>query len=196
MITGAQNVDLSVAQMLVGSATTIALTSIDGSAATGKLSITDAGTAVNALTIKGGSAADTITVSSKGATITGGVGADNFVVTAAVAGSTTAPIVTTITDAASSDKITFVDKGTEVFNTVKVNVSAATDLLSALNLVTTGNGGTNGIISYFQFGGDIYVVEDNGAGSTLDEADVVVKLTGTYDLSTATGAGTHIITLA
>jgi len=104
--------------------------------------------------------------------------------------------MTTITDAAVGDKITFVNQGAETFAATKLNVNAATTLTDALNIAAAGDGSTNGAISWFQYGGNTYIVEDNSAGATFGAGDIVVKLTGLVDLSTATGAGTHIITLA
>jgi S-layer protein len=46
-----------------------------------------------------------------------------------------------------------------------------------------------GAISWFQFGGDTYVVENAGVAGTLNfenGIDSIVKLTGAIDLSTAT----------
>ncbi len=202
-ITGASNLDLTFAAGF-GSTTSpqTGVSSVDGSAATGKLSInlTNVVSATAGLTVKGGSAADTITTSASATTLTGGAGADNFVVAAAVAGSTTAPVITTITDAAAGDKLTLIDKGTETFTTTKVDVSTATALfggtVNALDLASTGDGSTNGIVKWFQYGGNTYVVQDVTAAATFAATDLVVKLTGLVDLSTATGAGTNVLTLA
>jgi Domain of unknown function (DUF4214) len=182
---------------------------IDGSAATGKLNIDISGgtftTAAAGITVKGGTAADTLTTGTVASTLTGGAGNDSFVVSAAKYGTS---VVTTITDAAVGDKITFADQGTETFTTTKINVAAATNLATALGIaVSSVDGSTNGAIEWFQYGGNTYIVEVNGLtalgagahGAALTDAgafDVVVKLTGTIDLSTATGAGTNIITLA
>jgi hypothetical protein len=204
VITGDKNLDFTfTAQSLVGTATTLALQSIDGSAATGKLAIT---TGNQTGTVLGGTAADTITVGNQGMTLTGGAGADNFVVAnalyAASSNGATTPFtpasaaVTTITDLASGDKITLVDKGTETFAATKLNVSAAQNLTDALNIAAAGDGSTNGAVSWFQYGGNTYLVEDNTAGATIAVTDVVVKLTGLLDLSTATGVGTNVITMA
>jgi S-layer protein len=146
-----------------------------------------------ASTVDLGAGNDIVVTSAHASTITGGAGTDDF----RVALSLSAANITTITDAAAGDKITFVDHGAEVFNATKVNVAAATTLTDALNLAAAGDGGTtNSIISWFQYGGNTYIVEDNSAGATFGANDIVVKLNGTIDLSTAAGAGTHIITLA
>lgn len=180
---------------------------IDGSAATGKLSINTANVVADdkagvGLTIKGGSAGDTITLAQKatvdagagndkivsaaaGGTFTGGAGNDTFDVKAAVGQ------VVTITDfTVGADKLTLKDQGTEVFTSAKIDVSAATDLTAALNLASTADGSVNAQVKWFQYGGDTYVVQDLSAGATFDTAhDIAVKLTGTLDLSTLTVSG-------
>jgi len=188
-----------------GTAGATGLSSIDASAATGKvnLTLTGVGISTTGLTVTTGSGADTITVGNLGATastsVKTGAGADNVDVSLTLgvigSGATTAAH-TTITDFAAGDKITFVNQGTEVFTSTKVDVSAANDFEAAINLTMTGDGSTNGIIKWFQYGGNTYIVEDNSAGATVAAGDVVVKLTGLIDLSNATGNGTNVITLA
>jgi S-layer protein len=176
------------------------VSSIDGSAATGKLGITltNVVAATAGLTVKGGSADDTITtIASQATTLTGGAGKDSFVVGATVYGGSA--FVTTITDFANSgDKITFADKGTETWTSTKKDVSAATTLATALGIaIGTANGSANGAHAWFQYGGNTYIVEcmtdkSGGAGTDASATDLVVKLTGLVDLSTATfaaGAG-------
>jgi hypothetical protein len=66
-----------------------------------------------------------------------------------------------------------------------VDVSAAADLKSALNLAAAGNGGTNSAIVTFEFGNDTYVLVDNSASKTLGVGDSVIKLIGHHDLTAA-----------
>ncbi|MDD2844655.1 MAG: hypothetical protein PHT57_06840 [Rhodoferax sp.] len=208
-ITGASNLDLTFVAGANGfgslTAPNTGVSLIDGSAATGKLAINVGGvTAATAgLTVKGGLAADTLTTSTFATTLSGGAGADTFTVAASVVGTATpaGAVITSITDAASADKIVFADKGTEVFTTTKVDVSTATALIggttNALDLALAGDGSTNGAIKWFQYGGNTYVVEDLTAGATVAITDVVVKLTGLIDLSTASyDATTNALTLA
>jgi S-layer protein len=174
---------------------------IDGSAATGKLSIdlTNVTPATAGIEVKGGSAADTLTTSTFATKLTGGAGADNFVVAAAVANSTSNPVITTITDfTVGTDKITFADQGTETFAATKVDVSTATALfggtVNALDLAATANGSTNAAITWFQYAGDTYIVEDRSASTTAFTAsDIVVKLSGLVDLSTLTVADFNFV---
>jgi len=87
------------------------------------------------------------------------------------------------------DSITLISKGTEVGVTGGVltatvtNVSVAGTFLEALDIASAGDGTTNGIVTWFQYGGDTYLVQDNSGSATNDIAtDVVVKITGTVDL--------------
>lgn len=205
-ITGASNLDLTFASFGTSGATT-GVSSIDGSAATGKLSINVGGVAAAAagLTVKGGSAADTLTTSTFATTLTGGAGADTFNVAAAVVGTATpaGAVITSITDAAATDKILFANLGTEVFTTTKLDVSTATALIggtvNALDLAAAAaDSTTNGQITWFQYGGNTYVVQELGANAAvIGTDDIVVKLTGLIDLSTASyDAAANALTLA
>lgn len=211
-ITGARNLDVDFVGF--GTAGTNGVSSIDGSAATGRLNIdtTNVNIATAGLTVKGGSANDTITlaqkatvetgagddtvvVSANGATITTGAGTDTVNVKAAVLGSTVAAsaVITSVTDfTVGTDKLTLVDRGTEVFTSTKVDVSTATALIggtvNALDLALAGDGSTNGLVKWFQYAGDTYVVQDLTAGATAAATDIVVKLTGLIDLSGQTVA--------
>ncbi|WP_027996328.1 hypothetical protein [Simplicispira psychrophila] len=207
VITGDHALSLGITQAAASATASSALTSIDGSAATAALTITVGAVTTglqSAYTIKGGSANDVITVAttagatSVGATVTTGAGNDNVNVTAATAQVATAAFqFTTITDFQKGDSLTFVNHGTEVFNAAAVNVSTAVTLEAAVNLASLGDGATaNSIISWFVYGGNTYVVEDNSAGITFTAADNIVKLTGILDLSASTGAGTNVITFA
>lgn len=180
-ITGAQNLNLSF-EAGFGSTTApqTGVSSIDGSAATGALNINIANVvaATAGLTVKGGTAADTLTTSTFASTLTGGAGNDNFV----VAGSAGVANMTTITDFTKGDKVTL--SGSSSFATTKVDVGAVSTLTAALDLAAAGTTGTNA--AWFQYGGNTYIVEDNNAATTFNAADVVVKLSGLVDLSTST----------
>lgn len=207
VVTGAANLDLAFTGFGSTTAPATGVSSIDGSAATGKLAINVAGvTAATAgLTVKGGSAIDTLTTSTFSTTLAGGAGADNFVVTATTAGAVATAAtqaVTTITDIGAGDTITFTIGTTNVFTSAKVDVSTATALsggsINAYDLAVSAAGDTNNQITWFQYGTDTYIVNHAGASATdLDTADVIVKLTGLHDLSTAVFAegGTAASTL-
>lgn len=169
---------------------TTATSSIDGSAATASLGIdtTNVAAAATGLTIKGGTAADTLTIA-QAATVTGGTGADKFIVTSQVlAAADAADIVAklvTITDFGKGDSIDLLSAsagGSAVSVGTLFNAAAAGSLLAAANLALAG--GTVASIKAFAFGGDTYLVADATGLGSLGAGDVMVKLTGTIDLST------------
>ncbi len=209
-VTGASNLDLTFAAGF-GSTTAPAtgVSLIDGSAATGKLSINVAGItpAAVGITVKGGTAVDTITTSTFSTTLYGGTGADNFIVAGTTAGNVASVIgqnVTTIADIGTGDVITFTIGGANVFTTAKVDVSTATGLsgasINAYDLAVSAAGNTNNQITWFQYNGDTYIVNHVGASNDLDTGDTIVKLVGIHDLSTAAfvegGAGASTLTIA
>lgn len=199
-ITGSQKLTLSFSAS--GSAGD-GVSLIDGSAATGDLTIKTNGVTADSklgLTVKTGSGADsitlagkatvdagagddTITSSAQGGTFTGGDGKDTFNVAAAKGSDN----MVTITDfVAGTDKLAFADKGTETFD--KAIVSGAQSLEDALNAAAAGDGSVNGALSWFQYGGDTYIVQDLSTDATFQRGDIVVKLVGEHDLSDMTVA--------
>lgn len=192
-ITGAADLTLTTKATAIGS-------KVDGSAATGKLTLTGNNAAFSAGsslgdTLIGGTAADTLKASINNATLTGGAGNDKFDVSVAIGGTTSQ---TLITDFTKGDSIILgAGAGTEVFTKTKVDVSAATTLAAALDLAAAGTGAVNGIVKWFVFGDNTYVVADNTAGATFAVTDQAVKLTGVLDLSTSTfDAAANTLTFA
>jgi S-layer protein len=202
-VTGSQDLVLSFTTAFGTANATTGFSLLDASAATGGVTVNTAniGSLTAGFSVKTGAGADTINLvgGTQITTITTGAGKDTVNVAASVnvigSGATTA-VYTTIADAVagSGDKIAFADHGAEVFNSTKVNVDAATDLGAALTLATQNAGGANSQISWFQYGGNTYVVENNTAAG-FDATDIVVKLTGLVDLSNATNSGTHVLTI-
>jgi len=193
---------------------------IDGSAATGKLSIdtTDIGVAYAGLSVKGGANDDTI-VLAQTATVDAGAGNDSITTAAAtnsvltlgagkdtvIATSTvySTGYVTTITDIAVGDKIDFLaasTSGTAAAIGAKVTLGSTVTTLAAALDAAANSGGTSGAeINWFQYGGNTYVVFDAAASATanLSTSDVVVKLAGLVDLSTSTFNATQgLLTVA
>lgn len=203
VVTGAQNLDLAFAanfgEVNATNGTT-GVSSIDGSAATGKLAIdlTNVVSATAGTAVKGGSAADTITTKAAGAqTLTGGAGNDTFVVAASTG---VAPIVT-VADLTVGDKIdlagTIAAAGTLG---AKQDVGAAVTLATALEIANGATGAvTTTALSWFQYGGNTYVYADlpsaAPASGTLDANDNIVKITGLVDLSTSTFTTAAILTV-
>ncbi len=202
----------------------LGVATIDASAATGAVTIntTNVTAAVNGLTIKGGTAGDSITLAGHkatvdagagddtiitagaGGTLTGGAGKDTFNIAASklLAGELTEAngvVKVTITDLTAGDTIKFAahTTGTEAFNKTKVDVSGALNLDNALTAAFAGDGSTNGIINWFQFAGNTYIVEDVTVANAATAGDIVVKINGVVDLSnSAYDATSDTLTIA
>ncbi|MBO1249628.1 hypothetical protein J1777_07255 [Comamonas denitrificans] len=181
---------------------------IDGSAATGALTINtnNVTNVANAgLTVKTGAGKDSITLTQKatvdagagddlivssvaGGKFTGGAGADKFDVSAAiaVAGSlteATGAFKNAITDFSSTDSIKLLGGNTS-FTTTKIALGASvTNLDQALAQATVTPADNS--VTWFQYGADTYVVANDGTLG-FGAGDLVVKLTGLVDLTSAT----------
>jgi S-layer protein len=190
VITGAQKLDVAFAanfgEVNAGNGT-VGVSLIDGSAATGALSINEANVvaATAGLTVKGGSGADTLTTSTFSSTLTGNSGADTFNVTAAIWGqnANTGGVITTITDASPGDLIKFDTTAVNLNNTA-VNVSAATNLATALGAASTAAAVAH-TVEWFVYGGNTYLLDSAaiGTGTLVTTGDIVVKLAGQVDLT-------------
>lgn len=145
-------------------------------------------------TIKGGDGADTINGGGGLDTLTGGAGKDTFVLGAA---NTSTTVYATITDAAAGDKLDFTDYANATFTSTKLSLAATATFTDYLNTATSSTS-ADGTVSWFQFGGDTYVVQNNSNTATFfSTTDVVVKLTGLVDLSSSTlSATTAVLTIA
>jgi hypothetical protein len=71
-----------------------------------------------------------------------------------------------------------------------VNVATATNLTTAL-----GNATVNNTITWFQFGGNTYIVDGDGTSGYNASGDLVIKITGLVDLHAATLSG-NTLTIA
>jgi len=161
----------------------------------------DASLATKSVTLNGGAGNDTITGGTGADTInggdgddfiaggagldklTGGAGEDTFVAVA----NTNGNIFASILDAEAGDKIQFANHGTETFAATAVTLANTAVFQDYLNEAAKGDGSTNGAISWFQFGGNTYVVEDKSNASSFNNGtDIVIELVGIHDLSTAT----------
>jgi len=178
------------------SANTLAGENVTIKGGSGNDSLTGSGTAND--TIFGGDGADTLVYTGGSDVFTGGAGADTFDVN--TVGTKTSFL--TIADAAATDKIDFVgiSAGTIANATLgaKITLGGAATLDQYLDAAAAGDGGTNALVKWFEFGTDTYVVVDNTGGVggvTFVATDAVVKLTGTIDLSTSALAA-EVLTLA
>jgi len=209
-ITGSQDLNLTLASSLgvAGDSTNgKGVSAIDGSALTGKLTVSNANIEVingGVSTIKGGSGDDaitaaltktvvdagagddTITVSASVATtLTGGAGKDKFVLTSATAGNnaTTAPIITTITDYNRAEDTIELGDAVPFVKFVPTSGNSLIQVLTAaLNASGTPAGAETSSAIWFTYGGDTYIAKQDGTGS-IGTSDIVVKLTGNVDLS-------------
>lgn len=192
VLTGSQNIALT----LTGST---AVTSIDGSALTGTLNVTSVNT-TSATTITGGSKNDVLTAATGTTadvliggdgddtldanaglnTLTGGAGNDVFLINTA---SQNVNSYATITDFAAGDLIQFT--GSDSFQSAGVTLGATAVFQDYANAAMNAIGDDD--VAWFQFGGDTYIVMDEGGDSTtfVNGTDLVVKITGLVDLSTA-----------
>ena len=172
---------------------------------------TIAGSSTIGSTLTGGDGNDTITGGAGVDTITGGAGndsinsgagldvvdvgagTDTFVLSANANGN----VYATVTGMAAGDKIDFLaGGGAATFVSAKLSLAGTAAFADYLQAAAAGVADR---VTWFQYGGDTYVVQDVTAGATFTNgADQVVKLTGLVDLSTATidGAATNILTLA
>jgi hypothetical protein len=190
VITGNSNLTLT--------QTAAALTSVDGSAMTGILTASTNGTVSQ--TLKGGAAADSLTAAGNADVLIGGAGADRLTVGANAdlttltggAGNDTFDVsrattnvnsYATITDLTAGDKIQFEASGTS-FIASKVSLSDTAVFQDFANAAIAST--TTGQISWFQFGGNTYVIENVAHGVTFtNSTDVIVKIVGLVDLGTA-----------
>jgi Ca2+-binding RTX toxin-like protein len=149
-------------------------------------------------TIDLGAGADSILAAVGSDRITGGSGVDTYALSQA---NTSKFVYTTITDltfgatAAERDILTF-DASTnataETFTTTALSLGTNATFADYLDAGTV-SAGSEGELSWFQFSGNTYIVQDNSSNTTFDVAngDIVVELIGLLDLSVMTvGNGT------
>ncbi len=203
-----------------------ALKAIDGSAATGKLTIVagaddqiESGTyytTFSGLTITGGAGDDTIVNTAKGGVVNGGAGNDTLILAGGLTsagvkasanggdGNDTITVLggvsTTLTGGAGKDTFDATEAfGSGVVTTITDYV-LGTDTIkiagsNSLEKATTTSGTYDALLAaadtqasskavWFQFDGNTYIVGDTSSNA----ADVVVKLVGLFNLTTATAS--------
>lgn len=162
---------------------------IDGTALTGKLNVTanQAAYAANSMLgdiLIGGSNTDTLRAGLNSTKLTGNAGNDIFDVSLAVAGATAHANITTITDLTKGDAIKF-GSTAGAFTATKVDLSGAVSEQAALDALLVGN---DSDVKWGIYNGNTYIVDDVGAGNTMEAADTIVKLAGVLNLSASTFA--------
>jgi S-layer protein len=186
------------ANLTLTAASSVALTSLDGSAMTGKLVASTNGTVAE--TITGGSGADTLTAAGTADVLLGGAGNDTLAITGDLAtltggaGADTFNVANptsnvnayaTITDLASGDKIQF-DAAAAKFLASKVSLAGTAVFQDYANAAIATS--ADGDVTWFQWNGDTYIIENVAGGSATtytNNTDIIVKITGAVDLSTA-----------
>lgn len=144
--------------------------------------------------ISAGSGVDVVTVGSGSNAVTLGAGNDTLKLGAVNASSA---VFTTVKDLAAGDQI---DTGINFANTTgKLGAALTSGVNDYQTFLDAAAAKGAGVVSWFQFGGDTYLVEDNVAGSTtfVNGQDVIVKIAGLVDLSNSTLTnGAHVLTIA
>jgi S-layer protein len=164
--------------MTAGLTYTTAATAQTVTGGTGNDVLTASGTA--AQTLIGGAGNDTLVTNAGLSTLTGGLGADKFVITTPGANVN----IYATTDATIGDTIQFASLGVETFNATKLTLGSTAVFQDYANLAARGDGLTNAALSWFQFAGNTFVVEDRSEIATFDNGvDLIVQLTGLVDLS-------------
>jgi len=157
---------------------------IDASAASGAISFIGTGETNGFLVMKGGSTGDRFVGGGAQDTFTGGAGADVFV--ASTHGSKFT--FDTIADVATGDIIEGGGANAGSFNATKITLSQFATFADYLDQAAAGGGAAaTPIYSWFQYGGNTYVVVDHGAGATYDfTTDSVVEISGTKTIAATT----------
>ena len=199
-VNGAGNLNLTL------NATDTAVTLIDASKATGKLEVITLSGDLAATTVKGGAGNDTITLKGAGDVAIGGAGDDILIVSGTTATAVTltggegndtfdvsgfnslgnAGSAVTITDLQSGETIKFATTG-QNFVSSKVTLiaeSTFTEYVAEAAKVANNATGADGI-AWFQLNSNTFVVQDIDESGTFNTGDIIVKINGVKDLSTA-----------
>lgn len=193
-ITGNAKVDLT------ANTANVKLAMVDGSAMTASLTASTNGTLTQ--TIKGGAGADTLTATGSGDVLIGGAGNDTLIVTGNLA---------TLTGGAGNDTFNVADPTTSVNGYATITDLTAGDIIkfaaSADNFIASKisqadtavfqdfaneaiNSTDMGDVSWFQVGGNTYVIDNVSNGTSfVNGQDVIVKITGLVDLSKSSFSG-------
>ena len=117
--------------------------------------------------------------------LVGGEGEDSFIFSELSSNLTSLDTILDFTYSSSGfDTLTFLDQGNEIINSSSINVITATTLTEAADLASTQDGSVNGIINWFIYEDNTYVVEDLNVAVTFDDTtDTIVKLQGHINLT-------------
>lgn len=182
-------------EIALGSATSTG-SKVDGSASTGKLTITggtvslDQTKASLADVLIGGSGNDTIKASVNGGTLTGNGGNDKFDVSAAKAatGATSSSLeipVTKITDFTKGDSIQFNASGAVLEKIDLSSVAAGKTDAEIIDFIAKASTTAVNDVVWGVYNGNTYVFNEVATAGAITANDVAVKLVGALDLSTS-----------
>ncbi len=171
-----------------GNFSATALTRVDTSYSTGTTSVVIDGSKTDYI---GGAGADSVTLTAVGLNhvVKLGTGADRVIINAISPSLNNYGVIQEVHGGVT---LGFADHGNETFASAKQELAAGAGFRDYADAVIRhgGNASGNGAIGWFQFGGDTYVVESRHDGSAPTAAftsgtDIIVRLTGLVDLSTA-----------
>ncbi|MCO8164199.1 DUF4214 domain-containing protein [Pseudomonas sp. 21LCFQ010] len=189
-MTALSTVKVSGSAGLTADLSSATVTSINASGTSGNITVTfDA----NKASYIGGSGNDTLTIGvlNQDASINVGSGNDQLKLNGVQTTKLGFASVTGMS-VGTGDKIDFsAAKAGGVANSIQTTLGAKlatqVSLDAYLDAATAGDGSTTAILSWFQFGGDTYVVQDTSTNGTFDVGkDSVVKLSGTLELAAST----------
>ena len=175
---------------LDGSQTAGSLRTINASQAAAPVNIDISGTgsasngsASGGVTVLGTTGADTVAVRNY-ATVTGGGGADTIVVYAP----TSLSSVSSVTDDHAGVVVAFAGLPTLTFRGAALTTTSVQSGLDAAAAAGPG------VVSWFQSGGDTYLVADNSATTTFQAgSDFVIRLVGLHNLAASTVSGGAVV---
>jgi len=154
-------------------------------------------------TADGGAGNDTlVAMFGSRATLTGGTGANTFDVSAAKQGATTtlrdadADVASTdtinatvITDFKAGDTLkvagTSATSAVMVAGNAAVTASNAQSVWAAIDAALEASAVGTDVTTWFNFGGDTYIVTESGSTQGFTNGDIVVRLTGLHTLTAA-----------
>ncbi len=163
----------------VTSLNTTAATTITGGAGNDVLG---AATGTTADVLTGGAGNDTLTANAGLNVLTGGAGTDTFKIMTSTANANS---YATITDATKGDYVQFAVVGTPVFKQTQISLGETAVFQDFANAAVYNL--AQGEIGWFAYAGNTYIVQDAGGTTATftNSDDIIVKLTGVVDLSTA-----------
>lgn len=137
--------------------------------------------------LNGGAGDDTLTGGAGIDKLTGGAGKDKFVMTTVAANGTS---YDTITDLEIGETITF--SAAVTLNKTAITIASPNAVFQDYLDAATAGSATNSV-SWFQFGGNTYLVQDIAAGATFTNGtDNVVEITGLKDFSKSVISGADL----